>query len=145
MTCNVTGNLTKNFGLAEIACNDAAHTLHLTPQLVDHAQRLQRFRDWFNRPMQVNSWFRTPEYNKKIGGVEDSQHTLGIATDIALPDEYFKMDKKRQQEFLENIKLKWQIMCQTDGVRGGLGWYASFVHFDSRPGTGGMAFWDLRR
>lgn len=141
---NVTGNITKNFGLREIACNDKDNTLLISPQLVDHAQRLQRFRDWFNRPMQVNSWYRTQAYNKQIGGEPNSQHCLGVATDVALPDEYYKMDKKRQQEFLENIKAKWQLMCQTDGLRGGVGWYVNFVHLDSRSGSGPMAFWDER-
>ena len=142
---NVTGNLTKNFGLREMACNDPGNTLAITPALVDHAQRLQRFRDWYGKPMQVNSWYRTPEWNaKQAGSTKDSQHILGVATDVALPDEFFKMDPKRKEEFLQNIKAKWQLLCQTDGKRGGMGWYNSFIHFDSREGTGMMAFWDER-
>ena len=54
------------------------------------------------------------------------------------------MDPKRKEEFLQNIKAKWQLLCQTDGKRGGMGWYNSFIHFDSREGTGMMAFWDER-
>ena len=141
---NVTGKLTKNFGLAEMACNDKARTLEITPELVDHAQRLQRFRDWFNRPMKINSWFRTRDYNKQIGGEPNSQHCLGVATDVALPDEYFSFDKNRKDEFLNNMKNKWQLLCQGDGLRGGVGFYSNFVHLDSREGSGPMAFWDER-
>ncbi len=34
----------------------------------------------------VNSGFRTKEYNKKVGGVSNSAHTLGLAADIACTD-----------------------------------------------------------
>lgn len=39
-----------------------------------------------NVPFVINSGFRTPEYNKKVGGVGDSAHTLGLAADIAVND-----------------------------------------------------------
>ena len=32
----------------------------------------------------VNSWYRSPSYNKKIGGAQFSQHMLGKATDITV-------------------------------------------------------------
>lgn len=140
----VTGNLTKNFGLREIACNDKENMLFISPQLVDHAQRLQKLRDWYGRPIKVNSWFRTKEHNAKIGGEPNSQHCLGVATDIALPDEYYTFTRVRKEEFLQNIKKKWAELCAKDGLRGGVGFYQSFIHLDSRTGTGSVSFWDER-
>ena len=37
-------------------------------------------------PYKITSAYRTPEYNKKIGGVKDSAHLLGKAVDISAPD-----------------------------------------------------------
>lgn len=37
-------------------------------------------------PWRVTSGYRTPEYNKKIGGASDSWHVKGKAVDIACTD-----------------------------------------------------------
>jgi hypothetical protein len=36
-------------------------------------------------PIQINSWFRSPALNKRVGGSRTSQHMLGTAADIVLP------------------------------------------------------------
>lgn len=42
----------------------------------------------------VNSGFRNPEYNKSVGGVDNSQHLIGCAADITLrPDELSEFDR----------------------------------------------------
>jgi uncharacterized protein YcbK (DUF882 family) len=38
-----------------------------------------------NKPIKVNSGFRSPEVNKKIGGAKHSQHMKGEAADIVPP------------------------------------------------------------
>jgi uncharacterized protein YcbK (DUF882 family) len=135
--------ITKNFKLSEMMCHDSAGTLFLSPGLIDHAIRLQKFRDWYNRPIIVNSWYRTPEYNAQVGGVKNSQHVQGIATDCALPAEFQNFSAARKTEFLTTVKNKWAELCKNDGLGGGVGWYTSFVHLDSRAGSS-LAFWDYR-
>lgn len=39
-------------------------------------------REFIKKPITVNSWYRSPEYNKKVGGAKNSQHTLGEAVDF---------------------------------------------------------------
>lgn len=46
----------------------------------------------FKRPIHVNSGFRTPDINKAIGGAKNSQHCLGMASDITAGDD--KMNKE---------------------------------------------------
>jgi uncharacterized protein YcbK (DUF882 family) len=133
-------HITKNFRLAEIQCGTGE--ILLNEKVVAHAQRLQRFRDWYKRPIIVNSWYRTAEYNAKVGGVPKSQHIQGIATDCALPKEFFEYTKERQNEFLEHVKQFW-VMTRTDGNMGGVGFYDTFFHLDSRSGKE-LAFWDNR-
>ena len=43
---------------------------------------LEDIRTHFGSPVIITSGYRTPEYNKKIGGVKNSQHTKGTAADI---------------------------------------------------------------
>jgi uncharacterized protein YcbK (DUF882 family) len=122
----------KNCKLSEIVCKTGE--ILLNEKVVANAHRLQKFRDWYVRPITVNSWYRTSSYNAKVGGVPKSQHIQGIATDCGLPQEFFNSDKARQNEYLNNVKNKWDELCKADGLGGGVGFYDSFFHLDSREG-----------
>lgn len=142
------GQIAKNFNITEFKCKDKGEVL-LNAAVIDHIQRLQRFRNWYNRPMKVISGYRTAAYNKKIGGATNSKHIVGIASDISLPNEFYGYSKQRQQEFLNNIKTKWIELCAQDGLGGAVGFYDTFFHIDSRAignyENGSYAFWDLRK
>ncbi len=49
-------------------------------------ERLDLARDIYGAPMIINSGFRTIEHNKKVGGVKNSSHLLGLAADIHCSD-----------------------------------------------------------
>lgn len=135
--------ITPNFKVSEIACNDQYQNVLINSAVISHANRLQRFREWYNRAMLINSWYRTPEYNKQVNGEDGSFHLRAIATDVALPDEYKTFTKVRKQEFLNNIKAKWYAICKEDGVNGGVGFYDTFFHLDS-GNADHERFWDER-
>ena len=42
----------------------------------------QPLREWVGGPIKINSFFRSPELNKAIGGSSKSQHCKGQAIDI---------------------------------------------------------------
>lgn len=136
----VNGQITKNFNLNEFVCKSGKAEMLINEDVIAHIQRLQRFRDWFNRPMQITSGYRTPEYNKSVGGVNDSQHVLGLATDINHPADYPR-EKERLNEYRHNVQNYWADLCKADGVRGGCGWYNGFFHLDSRHGSGALVVW----
>lgn len=48
--------------------------------LVDNV--LDPLRDWYGKPIRVNSGYRCPALNKAVGGVANSQHLTGQAADI---------------------------------------------------------------
>jgi hypothetical protein len=79
--------------------------------------------------VQVNSWYRTPAYNRKIGGVSNSQHLTGKAMDVV-----FTVKTKRG---LKRVPTK--VLFRIGGncyrfAHGGRGLYPNFNHFDVGPG-----------
>jgi zinc D-Ala-D-Ala carboxypeptidase len=87
-------NLSKNFTLAEMTKSETAlrHDMDNTPgekeigNLKLLCERvLQPVRDHFGKGVKVNSGFRHPEVNAKVGGSKTSDHCLGQAADIEIP------------------------------------------------------------
>jgi zinc D-Ala-D-Ala carboxypeptidase len=87
-------NLTTNFSLAEMIRSDTALRLDLpnTPsqEQITNMQDLafnvlQKVRDHFAKGVKVNSGFRHPDVNAKVGGSKTSDHCKGMAADIEIP------------------------------------------------------------
>lgn len=70
-----------NFAVSEFACKDGSDTILLDTMLV---VQLQRIRDYFKKPVKINSAYRTPAYNASVGGAGESFHTKGQAADIVV-------------------------------------------------------------
>ena len=71
--------LSKDFRVREFRCKNGADVIFVDTALVE---LLQKIRDHFGAPITINSAYRTPEYNKKVGGSTYSQHPYGKAADI---------------------------------------------------------------
>ena len=87
-------NLTANFTLEELVKSETAlrHDMDNTPGETEIANLktlcekvLQPVRDHFQRGVKVNSGFRHPEVNAKVGGSKTSDHCKGQAADIEIP------------------------------------------------------------
>lgn len=106
--------LAKNFKVSEFKCNDGSDVVFISDELVSV---LQNIRDHFGKAVTINSGYRTPAYNKKVGGATYSQHMYGTAADISVsgvsPSEVYK--------YADSILLK-----------GGVGKYDTFTHVDVR-------------
>ena len=44
---------------------------------------LDMARDKFDKPIHINSGFRTPQHNESVGGKQNSSHLKGLAADVA--------------------------------------------------------------
>jgi uncharacterized protein YcbK (DUF882 family) len=124
--------MTEHFSREEFRSKDGAY---FPKQVQDNlqilAEQLEVLREHFQLPININSGYRSPEHNAKVGGAENSQHLLGKAADVVIdgvsPDEVADAI-----EFLIDNKMMKQ---------GGLGRYVDFTHYDIR---GKKSRWDKR-
>lgn len=81
------------------------------------AKALEQFRAMVRQPIHITSGFRSPAYNRKVGGAPASPHTLGLAVDIAT-----------------ETQLVWAALATNIPAIGGIGLYPGrgFIHLDIR-------------
>ena len=107
--------LSENFRVNEFACKDGSDCILVDAELVNF---LQKIRNKFNKPVVINSGYRTATYNKSIGGAAFSQHVKGTAADITI----------KGITPLEIAEYAEELMPYS----GGIGLYKNFTHVDVR-------------
>lgn len=107
--------LSANFKVKEFACKDGSDAVLVAPRLV---MVLQSIRSRFGTAVTINSGYRTPQYNAKVGGVTDSQHCYGTAADIVVRGK----TPAQVAAYARQLMPDW----------GGVGVYDSFCHIDVR-------------
>lgn len=62
------------------------YTLEHKAAILNTATNMEVVRAVLNRlPIHINSWYRSPDVNKKVGGVPTSEHAVGQAVDFTCP------------------------------------------------------------
>ena len=113
--------LSKNFILEEFRCNDGSPVPESKVCNVKIlALNLQALRDHLGEAITINSAYRTPSYNKKVGGAKNSMHLQAKAADITTRS----LTPKQLHAKIE------ALIKSGDMQNGGLGLYPSFVHYD---------------
>jgi uncharacterized protein YcbK (DUF882 family) len=115
--------ITTNFSLEEFNCKDGSTMPNdVMINIIKLAKNLQVLRDAIGKSIVINSAYRSPDYNKKIGGVKDSQHLKGNASDITVKG----MTPKEVAKVIEGLIMSGKMQ------QGGIGIYPNFVHYDIR-------------
>lgn len=88
--------ISKNFSWSEFEKSDTAKkhgilnivsTFEVRDNIITLVKNLlQPLRDEWGKPLTINSGYRCPKLNDKVGGVPTSQHVLGQAADVACDD-----------------------------------------------------------
>lgn len=107
-------NIAPNFKVKEFRCKDGSDLIKLDSSFI--LFELQKIRNHFNKPITINSAYRTESYNAKIGGAKNSYHVQGRAFDIVVKDT--SLDEVCK--YAASIGIKGIIR------------YNTFVHIDSR-------------
>ena len=115
--------MTKNFKIKEFECKCGCDMpLEVYENIIKLASQLQFLRDYTGRPITINSAYRCPEHNAKVGGSKTSQHLLGKAADITI----------QSLKPIEVYALIEDLIDMGHMLQGGLGLYDTFVHYDIR-------------
>lgn len=109
-----------HFKLSEFKCKDGTA---VPEKYYENCQRLMNKLEEVrtacgNRPITINSGYRTPSYNKKVDGAPKSQHLYAAAADIRVAG----------MSAAEVYKICDKII----GDQGGVGKYSNFTHLDVR-------------
>lgn len=121
----------KHFTIDELCRSDTARSRGIdnTPTeevtrnleaLVDNV--LDPLREWYGKPIYVNSGYRCPALNKAVGGVANSQHLTGQAADIDVND---RSENRRLMKHIEDNLDFDQLIWENGGA---------WVHVSYRPG-----------
>ncbi|MDO4782631.1 MAG: D-Ala-D-Ala carboxypeptidase family metallohydrolase [Capnocytophaga felis] len=125
--------LTTNFTKQEFECRDgSAMPSEALENVKLLAKELQVLRDFVGKNIVINSGYRSPSYNKRVGGAPKSQHLLGKAADITITG----MTPKQVAQAIE------KLIAQGKMKQGGIGIYKTFTHYDIR---GVKARWDFSK
>lgn len=106
--------LSENFKVKEFRCKDGSDKILIDVDFV--RSYLQDIRSHFGAPVTINSAFRTPTYNAKVGGASASYHLKGQAFDIVVKGH----DPEEVARYAQSIGVKGVIQ------------YDTFTHVDSR-------------
>ena len=104
-----------HFNLFEFAC-PCCQKVMLHPVLL---VKLTELRKILGRPVSITSGYRCSNYNRKVGGVANSYHCIGMAADIQVKD----------------INLIELLAYAEERDFSGIGFYEkkNFLHLDVRP------------
>ena len=129
----VPDKLSEHFAVSEFVC----HCCGRGADKIDRRliELLEQLRAKAGAPIHINCGYRCPKHNAEVGGVQNSQHVLGTAADITIP----QIDFDAAQRLV--------IDTNFDGIgfyppleKGG----AWFIHVDIRDGGNGshILWWE---
>ena len=107
--------ITPHFKVREFRCKDGGDAVFVSLRL---AELLERIRVHFGAAVTINSAYRTPSHNAKVGGTSRSQHLYGLAADIKVAG----VSPAAVADYAEQLL----------GSHGGVGRYSTFTHIDVR-------------
>lgn len=107
-------NISEHFKANEFRCKDGSEEFLIADRLISI---LEDIRNHFKAPVIINSGYRTPSWNQKIGGTPNSYHCKGMAADIVVKGHTSKEVAEYASKIME---------------AGGVIRYTNFTHIDVR-------------
>ena len=139
--------MANHFILKELANNAGSRDIPqyiLSPDSDRFNQCLESFRIWYDYPISVNSGYRQPDYNKRIGGDPKSCHLIACAVDF---------NRNRICRWKDDdIAVSWQfelLKAPYGPIIGAINFYDGYIHVeafsDKQYGSRKFTIRDYRR
>lgn len=134
--------LTEHFTLEEFTTSATARSRSIyntllcsNPQharIIDNLKNLctdvlEPLREHVRQPVLISSGYRSPELNKAVGGARNSQHMLGEAADIHIPDE--ETGREWFRWIMDNVRFD-QLIWEKASAKSSRHW----IHVSYRKG-----------
>lgn len=100
----------------------------LLDNLMNSVVGIQRVRDLLGVPMRINSWFRSEELNKAVGGSSKSAHMKCLAVDF-VP---LRMDIKEAYKAIAKSNIQFDQLILERNKRGSVWIHISFDNRNRR-------------
>ena len=113
--------VSENFRKSEFECH-CCGVYKMDKSLIES---LQALREYVMFPLIITSGYRCKVHNFRVGGVDNSQHTLGLAVDIST-------------KFINGYKLFDLIDAAIGLGFKGIGVSPKFLHVDTRASEGAL-------
>jgi uncharacterized protein YcbK (DUF882 family) len=115
---------TQHFSLSEFNSNDG---VEVPKQYRGNVQKLMEQLEVLKTELGgakifINSGYRSPAHNRAVGGVSNSQHLYGKASDIRT----LSHSPSQIKNAIEKLQAEGKM------IQGGIGLYPTFVHYDIR-------------
>lgn len=118
--------ISKYFKVKDVTKGDARRI----PATLIHKRNAKKFAKALDKVVEqhgklvINSWYRDPESNRRVGGASNSEHLHGHAADIKLA----YANATKQREFEKALDRTWK-----GGVGRGVASGKGFTHLDLGP------------
>lgn len=112
----------KHFTIDELCRSDTARSRGIDNTPTEEVRKnltalvgnvLDPLREWYGKPIYVNSGYRCPALNKAVGGVANSQHLTGQAADIDVND---RAENRRLMKHIEDNLDFDQLIWENGGA-----------------------------
>lgn len=112
----------KHFTIDELCRSDTARSRGIDNTPAEEVKRnltalvanvLDPLREWYGKPIYVNSGYRCTALNKAVGGVANSQHLTGQAADIDVNDR--AENRKLMKHIEDNLDFD-QLIWENGGA-----------------------------
>lgn len=112
----------KHFTIDELCRSDTARSRGIDNTPAEDVRKnlealvanvLDPLREWYGKPIYVNSGYRCPALNKAVGGVANSQHLTGQAADIDVND---RAENRRLMKHIEDNLDFDQLIWENGGA-----------------------------
>lgn len=108
----------KYFSITELCKSNTADQLGIdntpTQDVIDNLQTLieavlDPLREWYNKPIYINSAYRCKALNEAVKGSKTSDHARGCAADISV---YSKKENKKLFNYIKDNLEFDQLICE---------------------------------